>query len=569
MAKQRSRFIRRIVTPYFILLLIVVSAALLFVYSTVIGRIRTNAMENGRQLAEKTAQETDMYLSDMELIAQQLCRQTDVVNYFYSLRTEADSSNKFDEDVLKSIDISSSLKRVLVDRAADYNITIYNNYGDFISSRDYAVNRQKMNELLTGMDYDGKINEIEANGGKLIYPPQKNMWTDERSLFITHVSELKNEYSDTVCGIIEVRCNISLLSGILGTDITGGDRVFIVDNSDNSVIYPVTVSENPIGKAGYATATAERADWSIILKIPEVATGGVSARIAILFVVIYIFLAVFIFAITSFLGRYITRPISELTQYVKSIDTPSAKMKMVDDEALDEIKELEDSFGKMLSRMNNSIIQEKKAYSLALQAQMNPHFLYNSLSVIGAAGSEAGADSVYDMCIELSDMLRYVAAYEKVTVSLKEEIIHTRNYLSLMKSRYEDCFTFTIDADEELMNMAVPKLFIQPLAENCFMHGFKGKEPPWNIDVQIHGTVKKWELTVRDNGTGVTQENIERIKKQLENTENEMPMGNIGGLGIVNTITRLKMTHSKRISYDILNDNGAVIKIYAEDERNV
>lgn len=566
MPQYRSRFFRRIVTPYFLLLLIVISAAMLFVYKTVTDRITANALENGQQLAEKTAQQTDSYLSDMDLIAQQLCRQTDLVNYFYNLQTEADPENKFDTDILRSIELSSSLKRVLVDRIADYNITIYNNYGDFISSREYAVNKKALPDLLTSDYYSDMLNLINANGGTLILPPQKNMWTNERAMFITLIRPLKNEYSDNICGIIEVRCNISLLSNTIGADITGGDKVLIIDNADENVIFPVTYNNDFSEQKGYVTATVDKADWSIALKVPEVVTGGVSIRLIIIFIVIYLLMAAFIFVITDFLGRYITRPISELTQYVKSIDTPDTELKMVNDEAIDEVKDLEDSFQKMLSRMNKSILQEKKAYSLALQAQMNPHFLYNSLSVIGAAGSEAGADAVYDMCIELSDMLRYVAAYEKVTVPLKEEIQHTKNYLSLMKSRYEDYFTYTIAVDEELLNMAVPKLIIQPLAENCFMHGFKGKEPPWSIDMQIHGNPKKWELIVKDNGTGISQESIDSINSRLENIEEEMPIGNIGGLGVVNTITRLKMTHSKKISYEISNDNGAVIKIKAEDE---
>ena len=502
----------------------------------------------------------------MDLIAQQLCRQTDLVNYFYNLQSEADPKNKFDTDILRSIELSSALKRVLVDRIADYNITIYNNYGDFISSRDYAVDKKALSERLTQDYYNEMLGRIAADGGTLILPPEKNMWTNERAMFITLIRALKNEYSDNVCGVIEVRCNISLLSNIIGADITGGDKVLIIDNTQGNVIFPVTYNENFAEQIGYVTSTVDSADWTIALKVQEVVTGGVSGRLIIIFISIYLLLALFIFVITDFLGRYITRPISELTQYVKSIDTPDTEIKMVNDEAIDEVKDLEDSFQKMLSRMNKSILQEKKAYSLALQAQMNPHFLYNSLSVIGAAGSEAGADTVYDMCIELSDMLRYVAAYEKVTVPLKEEIQHTKNYLSLMKSRYEDYFTYTIDVDDELLNMAVPKLIIQPLAENCFMHGFKGKEPPWNIDIQIRGNVKKWELSIQDNGTGISEENIAKINSQLENIEEEMPIGNIGGLGVVNTITRLKMTHSKRISYEITNDNGAVIKIFAEDE---
>ena len=232
-------------------------------------------------------------------------------------------------------------------------------------------------------------------------------------------------------------------------------------------------------------------------------------------------------------------------------------------DAIDEIKELEDSFEKMLERMNSSIIQEKKAYALALQAQMNPHFLYNMLAVISSAGSEAGCDSVSTMCVELSDMLRYVAAYQKVTVPLKEEILHTKNYLALMKSRYEDYFSYKIDVSDDLMNIPVPKLFIQPLAENCFIHAFKEKEPPWNIDIKMIGTKDRWELIIKDNGSGISEERIAEIKDKIDKALNERQVGNIGGLGIVNTIVRLTMTHNKNLKYDIYNDNGMEIKIVA------
>lgn len=132
------------------------------------------------------------------------------------------------------------------------------------------------------------------------------------------------------------------------------------------------------------------------------------------FVVLYAILLMFVFLISRTIGKEVIKPISQLANHVCKIDAPDDKMAHINDDAIDEIKELEDSFEKMLERMNNSIIQEKKAYALALQAQMNPHFLYNMLAVISSAGSEAGCDSVSTMCVELSDMLRYVAAYQKV-----------------------------------------------------------------------------------------------------------------------------------------------------------
>lgn len=109
--------------------------------------------------------------------------------------------------------------------------------------------------------------------------------------------------------------------------------------------------------------------------------------------------------------------------------------------------------------------------------------------------------------------------------------------------------------------MSVPKLCIQPLAENCFKHGFKNAEPPWNVDIEMHGKLKNWELIVKDNGTGIAEECISELKSKIDSAADEMNLGEIGGIGIVNTIVRLKILHNKEVKYQIYNDNGAVIRI--------
>ncbi len=566
MSSYRSRFFTRIVRPYFIMLLIITFVALVLICMTVAERIESNALEGGRQLAEKTAQQTDTYINDLDLIAQQVCHQENIVSFFYDLQKDGDQSNIFDTDMLHAIDISSSLKKILVDRAVYYNITIYNNCGDFISSRNYTLKKKNLSDIISSEEYDLTLNKLNDSGGILITPPTTSRWLNSDDLFITLTKALKNDYSNNICGIIEVRCSVSPLSGIIGTDITSGDRVIITDNDDGSVICPINYSESCYFGKEYVSSNIEKANWTLYLKIPEVLTGGLSINLVLNFLCLYIIIGIFIFIISALLGRYIIKPITQLTQYVKTIDTPNVKLERVNNKAVDEISELEDSFGKMLSRMNHSIAQEKKAYSLALQAQMNPHFLYNTLAVIGATGSEAGCDMVYDMCIKLSDMLRYVTAYQNVTVPLRDELAHTQNYLSLMKSRYEEYFTYTIYADESLANMSVPKLFIQPLAENCFMHGFKEKEPPWNIDISMTGSVMHWELVIKDNGTGISEEKVKEIDKKISDAISNMSIGSIGGLGIVNTIVRLKITHSNHIQYRIRNDNGMCIKIIGESE---
>jgi len=115
----------------------------------------------------------------------------------------------------------------------------------------------------------------------------------------------------------------------------------------------------------------------------------------------------------------------------------------------DEIELLKDAFNDMLARLKlsaNELIQAKagegRAHFLALQAQINPHFLYNSIMSISAAGQEAGSEKVQIMCAQLGDLLRYVASMNGDRTTIKDELGHVETYLKFVKWRYEDYWIF-------------------------------------------------------------------------------------------------------------------------------
>ncbi|MDD6763319.1 MAG: histidine kinase [Clostridiales bacterium] len=552
---QHSPLFKRVVKPYFILITIIISITIVIVYFASVSNIRNETVKSLQQLAQRTAQLTDTYIEEMGALADQVNHQQKITGLFYNVQNGNDKqTNRFDIDVLNSIDISSTLKSLLAGRTGQYNISIYNNYGDFISSHNYMLKHNTFESFNERGGYDEAIKELSANDGVRVLPPAENPWTNSNVIYITLQKELKNEYSDDVCGIIEVRTSLKQLDELL----SGGDQVLIRNLENGDIIYPYGCTEEE--NVSYITAPLRGTGWEAAIPYNDGIPEGFRAQLILLFIVLYIILMGLFLVVALIIGKYISDPIMQLAKRVREIDTPEGKL-LPTEGAIDEIKELEGSFNTMLKHMNQSLQREKEAYSLALQAQMNPHFLYNSLSVIGAAGMESGADTVYDMCIELSEMLRYVAAYEKVTVPLREEIAHTKNYLSLMKSRYEDLFVYSVEIDEELLNIPVPKLFIQPLAENCFMHGFKEKEPPWKVEISMRGSRDGWELVIRDNGSGIAEERINEIMRKTDAALADMTVGNIGGLGIVNTIVRLKMTHSRDIKYYIENDNGMLIRI--------
>lgn len=562
---RRSQLITNITKPYFILVSAVLLVAMVISYSFFIANAEINAERSARSIAQSEAKLAADFIEDLEFLANQVNRQPRITGFFYELYQNRDQGNEFDHNVLKSIDISSALYGMIRDRATDYDICIFNANGDFISSQIYVIDKNAVADGLSALDFDAAVSEIRNSGGYAVFPPSANEWVTNKSKYVTVRIAMQNELAVDAVAIIEVRGRADKPDFAAPLFEIDGAKMDVRHRITGDTLYSVGTFDTS-KTALHAVEPIEGTEWEVDITYSNPVTAAYILRILLIFLAILAVLFGFIFFVTYTIGRSVTRPIMKLAHRVRAINAPDEQINVVDESALDEIRDLERSFDQMLDRVNRSAMQEKKAYSLALQAQMNPHFLYNTLSIIGAAGEDAGAENVSDMCVKLSDMLRYVASYEKITVPLKEEIAHTANYLSLMKSRYEEYFSYSISVDDELLNMAVPKLLVQPLAENCFKHGFKMSPPPWNIDIRLRGTNAHWELVIRDNGVGITDERAAEIRAKIDRAIAEMTLSDIGGVGLVNTIVRLKLTHSKKVDYSITHSGGALIRITVDAE---
>lgn len=319
--------------------------------------------------------------------------------------------------------------------------------------------------------------------------------------------------------------------------------------SDEHIFYSSTKTKNNF----YVVLTqSEKHIWKIIL--PQIA-------------------AVFLMGIGSFfitisaifiVTKRATRPLSELTDSVKQISLSTPSLQLDASDYPDEISSLNQAFDKMLLRLRQSMDEnirrqsyEMKANMIALQAQMDPHFLYNTLTVIKSLSREKNTAQITRTCDYLVKMLRYISSYDDHTVSLNQELAHTENYLELMKIRFEDQFTYTfsIDSDVDTENLRIPKLTLQPLVENCFQHGFKTVAPPWNVYVHFWQEENHWFVNVTDNGTGITpdkkEELMNKIEEFLSHPSDSISSMKIGGMGLVNTVARLKLRYKSQILFDI------------------
>lgn len=553
---------QRIVKPYFILVTIILSAAFFFVYRAQVEKAKGESYAAAEQIAAQTASFLDSYIESMDVLAEQVKHRDAITKYFYYSKENPTEGNIFDANVVKSIDMSSELKNLLVGRNAGYTVFIFNDYGDFVSSSNYMIDREAAVNLLNSGVYQRELARIKAAGGTLVIQQQRDRWSKSTQEYITLAKELKNDFAEEEAGIIEVRA--VLPTSDMGIENDSG--IIIRNRANNTTVYPL--GESPKSGHSYISVQLEKSDWEVMLDYGESIKNVLDDKTLIIFVLMYIMLIAAMLVLTSLIGKRVSKPILQLSDNVSKIAIPGEKLIQVKG-GTNEIEKLEESFSQMLARLSEASEREKKAYALALQAQMNPHFLCNSLAVIGAQGLDEGSERVYGMCAELSDMLRYVAAYESVTVKLSEECTHTRNYLSLMKARYEEYFDYTMEIDDELLDMRVPKLFIQPLAENCFMHGFKKTEPPWRIDISMHGSQSAWELRIKDNGIGISREKAAEILKKADESCEHMTTGSIGGLGMINTIVRLRITHNSNTRCIINGENGTEIIIRTGEKNDV
>lgn len=274
----------------------------------------------------------------------------------------------------------------------------------------------------------------------------------------------------------------------------------------------------------------------------------------------------------------LTHSIRKLTKKVRQISADSVlRQDAVPSEALlstitsprdRETYELEQVINHLMIRLRDSMTNELAlregalhAQLTALQTQINPHFIYNTLNIISAKSMESGNFDVIEICDQFAQMLRYSTDTRSRTATVAEEIENVRNYLMLAKARYENNLEFTIDMPENLNEITVPKLTLQPLVENALTHGFDGKNELRKLSVTGRIENHQLILEIRDNGTGFSNEMLQSLQVRIQEIEkDEVSIEASGGhIGLINTCLRLHYYSHGEMHVTIRNDNGAVI----------
>lgn len=269
-------------------------------------------------------------------------------------------------------------------------------------------------------------------------------------------------------------------------------------------------------------------------------------------------------------SRAVSRPIRKLSDEMKTITLNEYSGTLLESRE-DEIGILQDSFNHMIERNKELIaqqyqtkIEKRNAQLRALQAQINPHFMYNTLQVIGGMALDKDAPEIYTITLALSDILRYSLNFSKEMIHLSEEIKYLQSYVMIQNERFGGKVHLVLDLAPETQQCLIPKLILQPLAENSFEHGLLNKDGDWIISVASEITESgDLQILVKDNGVGFEKDRLEEIQRKLhQDTAQVLKSGSHIGLANVHTRIKLRGQNERHgVTISSSPDVGTTIKV--------
>lgn len=275
------------------------------------------------------------------------------------------------------------------------------------------------------------------------------------------------------------------------------------------------------------------------------------------------------------ISLHITGPLVRLAKTMRQVQIHDFEMAPVQNN--DEIGLLEKGYNNMMQRIKQLIdvkytqeMEVKDAQIRALQSQINPHFLNNTLQLIGGMALSKDARDIYAITNVMSKMMRYSIDADTHMVQLADELDQVQNYIYIQQNRFGDKFNFEIRMDTNELQTTVPKFILQPILENSFEHGLRHKSGPWKIELIVHHRGDRIGIVILDNGVGMDKETLAKVRELLRNAVTAASISNpktkqgYSGIGLCNIQSRLRLQFGKRYGIRIFSREGCGSMIVLE-----
>ena len=269
---------------------------------------------------------------------------------------------------------------------------------------------------------------------------------------------------------------------------------------------------------------------------------------------------IFTIIFSVLITRSITEPIKKLTNVTKLVGQGDFNMRSEVNEG-DDLAVLNSNFNSMVERIGALVenIKDEQVHSRELelkllQAQINPHFLYNTLDNIVWLAEDGKKEEVEEIVTSLSQFFRTTLAGGRDLIKISEEISHIEAYLQIQKFRYSDVLSYRIDIPEEFRDYKIVKMTLQPIVENALYHGIKNKREMGMITISASCEGDGIKITVSDDGIGMKPDELDSLRRII--SDEEKPSEDNVGFGMANVAERLRLNYGEHYGITISSEYG-------------
>ena len=293
-------------------------------------------------------------------------------------------------------------------------------------------------------------------------------------------------------------------------------------------------------------------------------------KTTIMLILVSIILSIFL---ADILARGIAGPIERTSKAMQQFAEGDFSVRLPEGRR-DEIGAMNSVFNQTIEKIEQLIKQvvemetvNKDIEFQALQAQINPHFLYNVLDTINWMARKKGEDNICRMVTSISSLMRASISNKRSIVYIREEIKYVQDYLYIQETRYGDKFTSYIEVDERLNELEIPKMTIQTLVENAVVHGVENAT--WDCFLYVSGEITDGMavFTVKDDGVGMSQEQLEKLMGTEEEPDHEAERTHTH-LGVYAVRKRLDYVYQNKARMSITSEPGKGTQVILEIPMN-
>ncbi|CAJ1311770.1 Histidine kinase [Paenibacillus nuruki] len=533
------------------LILIVIAIISLNNYRLTVDAAEQNSQVYIQEIMRQVNTNIQSYIDNMENISLLALTNKDVTYYISSNSFISKSDSRPYEKR-----ISDLFQNILYSRNDIASIMVFGYNGRTVSDRRITA----LNPNIDPKQQSWYIDAQKMNGKSIVSPPHiQNVIRGEYRWVISLSRELKSNDGITPEGIFVVDLNLSVIDEMCSQIYLGKKGyVFIVDGTGNIIYHPqqqllyssLATEEIPqvLSTSSGQSFTVDDTKGKRIYSVQDTGLGwkivGVTYSDDLIAnkssiqhsILLYALLGIGISIVISLLlSLHLTKPIKRLQRDMKQVELGNFHIQTSLEED-NEINQLGQSFNVMVNEIKHLMDetvqnseQKRKAELLLLHAQINPHFLYNTLDSIIWMAEQEKHEEVVDMTSALAKMFRASITRDQELVSIRVEIEHIRQYLFIQKMRYREQLDYVFDIPSHILHYKTVKILLQPFIENAIYHGIRSKTTPGIIYISAWQEDEQLIFEVRDNGLGMSAERLAEVTQGTvaTNTQHGIGIGNV------------------------------------------